>query len=345
VTNLVTQDYMGDSMEDRKKLDPKYLEILAEEEFHRLKGSLVRVRAINGYANDIASDTFYPDTVGEPTIVRIGEADIREDIHRWMDEWLDPVYPVEIVSYGNLPQTLHSCWICGNSRSLYGGFEPGDIWAIDHSLSKIEDIASRLGGKICDPPPNRKHMIKFLADRDREGIYEYAKEVSNQFVGRSVINQDADSVMCEHANECPLTCCCPSNCTCRETMCRPNTRYHIEPEDPTINSFFAKKLIKLVNRAKGTSETIDEVSCSDTWKLFISAHNLDGSLERDFRHWCRGQGIDLDRVTSVRLDGEYIEWMMGRMMSPLIEKICVLEDRIEALEKRRIFHGRKGELK
>ena len=59
---------------------------------------------------------FHPDMTGKPVIVRIGQASIKDDIHRWMDEWLDPAYPVEIVERGDLPETIHSCWIYGNCR-------------------------------------------------------------------------------------------------------------------------------------------------------------------------------------------------------------------------------------
>lgn len=212
-------------MEKRKRLSEGYLESLAEDEYKRLKGRLVRVRAINGYADDIASDTFHPDMTGEPVVVRIGEASIRDDIHRWMDEWLDPAYPVEIVSRGDLPATLHSCWIYGNCRSLDGGFEPGDIWAMigEHcDFLPIEEIARRLGGKVCDPPPKHRHMLAFLANRDKDAIYKHAMEISDQLTGKKP--QTRKPVFCDHANECPSQCDCPPDCACRETMCRQDDR-------------------------------------------------------------------------------------------------------------------------
>lgn len=280
----------GDNMEKRKRLSESYLETLALNEYEALRGRLVRVRAINGYADDIASDTFHPDMTGEPVVVRVGNASVRDDIHRWMDEWLDPAYPVEIVSRGDLPATLHSCWIYGNCRSLDGGFEPGDIWAPV--------------GKHCDLPP------------------------IEELVGVS-------SMFCEHANECPSLCRCPPECSCRETMCRSNTRYDIAPAEQIVDDLFAKRLAMPIDESKRASDATEELlrRFGDAWKLFVAAHNLDGSLERDFRHWCRGQGIDLDRVMPARLEGEYVEWMMSRMMRPLIEKICALEDRVETLEK------------
>jgi len=160
------------NMDKRKSIDPRYLEILAEEEYECLKGCLVRVLAINGYADEIASDTFLADMVGEPVIVRIGKASVRDDIHRWMDEWLDPAYPVEIVERGNLPDTLHSCWIYGTARSLYGGIEAGDIWAVVSERPKgldIEDIAARLGGKVRKPPPQYAQLVYHVSKAKTEG--------------------------------------------------------------------------------------------------------------------------------------------------------------------------------
>jgi hypothetical protein len=194
------------SMEERKRLDPEYLERLAEAEYDALAGCLVRVRALNGYANEAASDTFNPEMTGKPVVVRISEASIRDDIHRWMDEWLDPAYPVEIVERGDLPESLHGCWIYGNCRSLDGGLEAGDIWAVlpepptreqirrdlkeqlermkaEEALD-IEDIAARLGGKVCAPPANRRHMLAFMSGRDKEALYARAMEVSDQLTGR-----------------------------------------------------------------------------------------------------------------------------------------------------------------
>jgi hypothetical protein len=167
---------MGDKMEDKKRLDPKYLEQLAEEEYRELAGKLVRVGAINGYASGVGSDTFLPDMLGEPVIVRVNENAGKEDTHRWMDEWLDPAYSVEIVERGGLPEDLCLCWIYGNCRSLYGGFEPGDIYAVVASpkiarirnTSKcaekinIQEIAKRLGADICDPPERYRHLMGFM---------------------------------------------------------------------------------------------------------------------------------------------------------------------------------------
>lgn len=110
-------------------LDSKYLEELADSEYQDLAGKLVRVRVINGYATE-NSETFYPDMLGKPVIVCISINEYTEDRHRWMDEWLDPAYSVEIIERGDLPKDLRGCWIYGNSRSLEGGFEPGDIYAV-----------------------------------------------------------------------------------------------------------------------------------------------------------------------------------------------------------------------
>jgi hypothetical protein len=188
--------HMGDKMEDKKRLDPKYLEQLAEEEYRELAGKLVRVGAINGYANEVCSDTFLPDMLGEPVIVRVNQNTGKEDIHRWMDEWLDPAYSVEIVERGNLPESLCSCWIYGNCRSLDGAFEPGDIYAVVASpkiarirntskcaekirnTSKcyekidIQDIAKRLGAEICDPPSRLEQLVAPYTHRMRHRLEE-----------------------------------------------------------------------------------------------------------------------------------------------------------------------------
>lgn len=155
-------------MEKHNRLPTAYLEFLSEEEYGRLKGCLVRVCALNGYANDAMSDTFLPDMTGKPVIVRIDEASVRDDLHRWMDEWLDPAYPVTVVDHGDLPKDLHSCWIYGNCRSLDGGFEPGDIWAVVKPVCNlppiekpldIQKIAERLGGEVREPPPRYRHLV------------------------------------------------------------------------------------------------------------------------------------------------------------------------------------------
>jgi hypothetical protein len=182
----VSKNSMGDKMEDKKRLDPKYLEQLAEEEYRELAGKLVRVGAINGYANGVCSDTFLPDMLGEPVIVRVNENAGKGDIHRWMDEWLDPAYSVEIVERGNLPESLCSCWIYGNCRSLDGGLELGDIYAVVASpkiarirnTSKcaekidIQEIAKRLGAEVCDPPPRLKQFVAPYTHRMRHRLEE-----------------------------------------------------------------------------------------------------------------------------------------------------------------------------
>jgi hypothetical protein len=171
-----------------EKLDQRYLESLAKEEHAALMGRLVRVRAINGYADGIASDTFDIDVAVDRVVVRVLETH-DGDLDCWMDEWLDPVYPVEIVERGGLPESLHACWIYGNSRSLGGGFEPGDIcamadgtpwihiadkpWRInvaDKPQPRLDphEIAKALGGEVCDPPPRYGHLMGLMRNWSAE---------------------------------------------------------------------------------------------------------------------------------------------------------------------------------
>jgi len=326
---------MGDKMEDKKRLDPKYLECLAEEEYAQLEGCLVRVLALNGYANDVASDTFYPDMAGKPVVVRIQKAGKESDLHRWMDEWLDPCYPVEIVERGDLPESLGSCWIYGVCRSLDGRLEAGDIYAVVSDLKKIkhigqraekidiQDIAKRLGAEICEPPERFRHMMGFMRPQGEringphtavEAVEAY-DQIADRLADRKAA---AERSIVDAENRSAFEALDQMTCDGLEKRLKKSLKMPIDAGQEAL-----RKTDELLARF-----------AQATWKRLVAAHNMDAELQDDFWNWCRGQGINMDNLDLGRLDGEYVDWMTCRMLDPLLDKIAELETRVEELEKR-----------
>jgi hypothetical protein len=284
---------MGDKME-AKGLDPKYLELLAEEEYEQFKNCLVRVQALNGYADNVASDTFYPDMFEKPVIVRIQKADKERDLHHWMDEWLDPIYPVEIVERGDLPEGLRSCWIYGICRSLDGRFESGDIYAVVSDLKvrhtgqliekiNIQDIAKRMGAKICDPPAKFRHLMGFMRPRSTCGpsketktwVEKRKREISGEAV--EVYDQLAD----------------------RKAVAEKSI---IDAENRDTFEALDQKTYK---ELQTTNELLTRFS-KVIWKHLVAAHGLASEAEKDF---FLARLLDSDDLNLVGLEAEFLHWL------------------------------------
>lgn len=118
------------------------LETQAMQEYVSLLGKVVEVRQLSGYVGEDSADFSCTGTK-----VRICTTD-RSDILRWMDdEWLDPVYNVEIVERGGMsfagpgepvvPEKIpRSCWIYGTSRSAKtGALQASDMVTVDGAFA------------------------------------------------------------------------------------------------------------------------------------------------------------------------------------------------------------------
>jgi hypothetical protein len=107
------------------------LEQKAREEYRRLVHRTVKVKRICGY---VENDSYDFDCAG--TIVKICTTGDNEVTRRMGDDWVDPVYEVEIVEpgimheiYGQVPDGVEprSCWIGGSALNLDGTVEPSDV--------------------------------------------------------------------------------------------------------------------------------------------------------------------------------------------------------------------------
>jgi hypothetical protein len=96
------------------------LEERALADYQEVKGKLVQISQIYGYLDD----EDWEGPVDSTVIVRVTDTPENE-IRRWRDDWLDPIYDVEIVTSGTLPDGLRSCWIHGKSYNLSGAETPG----------------------------------------------------------------------------------------------------------------------------------------------------------------------------------------------------------------------------
>jgi len=106
-------------------IDPQVLEEKALADFAAVKGKLVRISWIYGYMGD---DGWEGPADGGlfGVIVRVLDTPENE-LRRWRDDWLDPIYDVEVIVPGDLPEDLRSCWIHGKSCNLNGDEENGWI--------------------------------------------------------------------------------------------------------------------------------------------------------------------------------------------------------------------------
>jgi hypothetical protein len=105
-------------------LEEANCEVAAMEEYEAHLGKRVRVKTISGYRDDNNSYDFSCD---DNVIVRVVDTP-HMDIVRWMDDdHLDPVWNVEMVERGGLPEDLRSCWIYGSTQIPFGCPEPSDV--------------------------------------------------------------------------------------------------------------------------------------------------------------------------------------------------------------------------
>lgn len=103
-------------------MDKQELEQAAVADYTRLLGKVVPVFHISGYIGEDSTDLSCSGVV-----VRILPSPLEQVAGRWMDEWLDPIYEVELVERGNLPEGFRSPWIYGTSRSLTGLTDGSDL--------------------------------------------------------------------------------------------------------------------------------------------------------------------------------------------------------------------------
>lgn len=117
----------GDLVELLEDNEYEAAEARATAEYDALVGKDVRVTAISGYRDD---DNCHDLTLDPPALVRINQTS-DDDIKRWIDEWLDPVYNVTVVEpHPQIAADMRSCWIHGTSYNRKTGkTQPGDIVA------------------------------------------------------------------------------------------------------------------------------------------------------------------------------------------------------------------------
>lgn len=83
------------------------------------------------------------------------------------------------------------------------------------------------------------------------------------------------AVLCDHANEVPAVCKCPSDCYCKSHTCKPKAgtadpeRYTV----PTLKAFF-KRVARL---------TLDHKICND--RAVVYAIDLDDALKKVDPKW------------------------------------------------------------
>ena len=103
-------------------LSKEEVEAKARAEYEAHLGKEVEVKAITCYANfstfDIALDP--------PAKVRV-EKTRTEDVLRWMDEHLDPVWDVTLLQPHPQLENMESFWIYATSYTLDGSTSPGDV--------------------------------------------------------------------------------------------------------------------------------------------------------------------------------------------------------------------------
>ena len=106
-------------------MDEQVLEAKALADFAAVKGKLVRIDWLYGYIDD---NGWEGPADGGPYGVIVRVLDTPEnELRRWCCEWLDPIYDVEVIVPGDLPEGLRSCWIHGKSYNLKGEEQKGWI--------------------------------------------------------------------------------------------------------------------------------------------------------------------------------------------------------------------------
>lgn len=155
-----------------------------------------------------------------------------------------------------------------------------------------QELARRLGGKLCDPPPQFAQLAApYLSP-----------------------------VLCEHANENPGMCRCPENCACREHMCRNRPlpdgeemliKYGPRMPDPDA---FAERLAEAVEACEIPQAHDDDRD--EAWDDLVRVRGLDPSDEAEFRQWCLEHGMELEWPDRRHLDAEYLLWLLTRKATP-----------------------------
>lgn len=156
------------------------LEAKAKAEYERLKGRVVKIKAINGFTERDDTESVGLDS---PIRVRIDKTD-DSDIVRWMDDYLDPCYSVTLIDDPhNVLRGMRSFWCYGTSYSLRtGGSEPGDIVeeggrvSAEYTYSdgpwtlEWEDIGEGYSGDYDPNDPNDKPLLRATMLFDNEPV-------------------------------------------------------------------------------------------------------------------------------------------------------------------------------
>lgn len=98
------------------------IEQAALKDYERHLWRVVVVKAILGHRDNESVDI----SLERPALVRVLPTD-RESVIRWMDEWLDPVWDVELVESHPELAGLESPWVYATSYSIGEDPKPGDI--------------------------------------------------------------------------------------------------------------------------------------------------------------------------------------------------------------------------
>lgn len=161
------------------------------------------------------------------------------------------------------------------------------IRILDEPKRRIDphELARRLGGKVCDPPP------------------QFAQLAAPYL----------DFVFCEHANENPGVCRCPADCACRERMCRDKSEDGGEMQIKYGPSFPRAKYGANMNVPRG-QDANDRFG--KAWDDLVVERHLTPEEQVDFRAWCRGRGMDLDKPNRRHLDAELVLWMLAEKATP-----------------------------
>lgn len=112
------------SAADTPMTPEEQLEEEARRDYRAVLGQCLYVNELIGYVGDDSKDFDFIS----PVLVKVIETS-EDDIVRWMDDWLDPIWNIEIVSAPQeLPKNLGSTWIHGKSYNLNQSPQPPRAW-------------------------------------------------------------------------------------------------------------------------------------------------------------------------------------------------------------------------
>jgi hypothetical protein len=164
------------------------------------------------------------------------------------------------------------------------------------------DIARRLGGKVCDPPPRLAQLAAPYVQKEDKVEYQ-------------------SSMFCEHANECPSLCRCPPDCACREIMCRNKGGEMLIKYGPALPVRGVSEAIEALDemalrKAVRNMHPTQSDKPGQAWNDVMAGRRLSFDETNEFRSWCREKGMDLDRPDRRHLEAELLVWLLTRKATP-----------------------------